>query len=616
MMHFRSGRGRSAIAAGLLLALLAARRPGLQAAETAESAGGVSSLARLTPADAGLSLEIEQLGDYAARFMGGPLFQRLAAFPPLARWVGQNGSRLARFRGEFQRRLGAAPEEVWSGIFGSRALFAVWPPAPESENGPVLLLVEARDRELLETAIERIAALQRVSARPQQSFSLPAGGQKCTVHVVGSQEKSKQLFLTSIGTLGIAANREELIRRVLSLYSSEEDSQRCLADLPGYLAANQRLSPEAAVRLFINPRPWDQRLWADWKRKPPESHDARAQKAVIDTWCATDYVIAGLQLDDSRANLEGYAAWNPEALPQPVRDASESFGGAAEFVAKIPKDALAAVAGRVDLGRLVWRFGLPAARAAASNKGSASPEWQPDWLLPAALAQGLGPNYVAYLAPCTPDGNATADASPLPLEWTAALATGPLEPGDQRPPLAELAEPVLHSALTAAQAASDADSSLSVKTLELGGTSMTSVTGLPLIGGRSLQFAYAVESGRFWLASSPFAIRRSLDLAVEDSLASTRQLKVLQQPSQLAYLNLRGLRETLRTFPAVVDILAAAKGLDREAARQSGRELLALSQLADVAVLAFRLDESGPALSLSISADAPESRSIDTPAAR
>ncbi len=213
MTHLQPGRRHSVFAVGLLLAMFGAGQPGTQAAETAEPSGGISALARLTPADAGLSLEIDQLGDYAARFMGGPLFQRLAGFPPLARWVGQNGARLARFRGEFQRRFDVAPEKAWSGIFGGRALFAVWPSVPDSQNGPALLLVEARDRELLEAAVERIAALQRDSAGLQKSFSLSAGGQECTVRVIGSQEKHEQLFLTTVGTLGIAANREELIRR-------------------------------------------------------------------------------------------------------------------------------------------------------------------------------------------------------------------------------------------------------------------------------------------------------------------------------------------------------------------------------------------------------------------
>ncbi len=145
---------------------------------------------------------------------------------------------------------------------------------------------------------------------------------------------------------------------------------------------------------------------------------------------------------------------------------------------------------------------------------------------------------------------------------------------------------------------------------------MTSVAGLPLVADRSLTFAYAVENGRFWLGSSPLAIRRSLDLAVEDSLASQRQLQTLRQPSQLLYLNLRGLRETLRANPAVVDFLTAAQGLDRGTAQRRFQESLAVSELADFAVLAFRLDESGPAFSLSISAEVPAPPSSEVPAAR
>lgn len=621
MTHWRPGQLAKAIALVWLLLLLSGSQ---QAAQALEQSAPEASLARLAPADAGLCLESDRLGEHAARFVAGPLFQRLKRFPPLAKWVAQNGALVGQYRAEFQRRLGVPPNKVWSGIFGGRTLFAVWPAAEEGASGPVLVVVEAPDGELLEQAIARIVALHADSGKRQTSVSLHAGEQECLVHILNSHDNREQWRLTKVGGLGIAANREELIRGALALYGGAEGAPESLADLSGYVAGNLRLSPNVALRLFINPRPWDEGLLADLKRKPPESDDARAQKAVIDAWRATEYVIAGLQLD-SQARLESYAAWNAAALPQPVRDAVESLSGPAELVARIPSNALAAIAGRVDLGRLVSQFGL---RGAASSESSGAgkqtglPAIKPEWLIPATFAHGLGPNYGAYLAPSSTNDEETGSVArqlPLPLDWAAALATRPLEPGDQRPPLAELAEPVLHSALSAARAASEAQSkqsSLRVKTLELGGTRMTSIAGLPIAQGGVLDFTYAVENARFWLASSPAAIRRSLDLAPEASLASLPQLQDLKAPSQLVYLNLRSIRETLQSSPSIVDFLAAHQGLDRDAAKRSCRELLALGELADIAVLAVRLDESGPAVLLSISAEGDATTSSTEPPAQ
>jgi hypothetical protein len=228
-------------------------------------------------------------------------------------------------------------------------------------------------------------------------------------------------------------------------------------------------------------------------------------------------------------------------------------------------------------------------------------------LLLGSLAQGVGPNFGAYLA-VRPAGDAGALESPLPLDWVAGLETRPLEPGDARPSLARLAEPLLHSTLAAAVAVTNAHSTsatASLDTRDVGGVSMTSVFGLAGPGGRPFSAAYAVVDDQFWAASSPHAIRRALELPVERSLGRLPQLGRIKDPSQLVYLNLKGIRELLQNSPAVVDFLAASNGLDREAAQRSGRELLALFQLADAAIVAVRRDESGVAACLHLAVEKP-----------
>ncbi len=616
-------RRGNAVAANCLLALVVSAAPEVAGEELAARPDAASSLAALTPADVGLCLETDRLGEHAATFVSGPLFQRLTSFPPLAKWVGQNGPQIHQFRSEFQRRFGLPPAKVWSGVFGGRTLFAVWPPAEEGTKGAALLLLEAPSRDVLDQTLERVVQLQREAGKWQDSLTVSCGEEACTVHVISGQEKSEQLFITSVGALGIAANREELVREALALRSGGESSRRTLANLPGYIAGNRRLSPRSAARLFVNPRPWDQGLSADLERKPPESHDAQVQRSFIETWRATEYVIAGLEVG-AHVSLEAYVAWNGSALPQPVRDTAASLSGSAELLEKVPNHALAAVVGRIDAGRMIWQFGLRAIAASRQSLPGAevkteAPAIPPDWLIPATFAHGIGPDYAAYLAPPGAAGeDEVVTPLRLPFEWIAALNTRPLEPGDQRPSLAELAEPVLHSALTAATAATESSPSrtpLRMETAELGGTRITSVVGLPGPKGRALRFAYAADKSRFWLGSGLAAIQRSRELPIEASLAGMPQLRRLDSPSQLIYLNLRGMRELLQSTPALVDFLGATQGLDRPSAQHSCQELIALGGLADLAVASIRFDESGPAVLISISADEAHASRAPKPAA-
>jgi hypothetical protein len=599
--------GCSVILACLLAACVVGRHSAA-AQEPADEPQRATSLAELVPADVGLCVETDRLAQHVASFMGGPLFERLSHFPPLAKWVGQNGAQIGLAKSEFQKRLGATPAEAWSGILSGRTLFAVWPPAGDSANGPALLLIEAKDRELLERVLRNFIAMQREAGKWKKTSTLEHAGRECEVHVI-SGDNGEQLYLASVDRLAVAANEESLIREMLALSAAEVGPRGALATLSGYVAGNKRLSPQTALRLFVNPRPWDAGLWADLKRKPPESPDAQFQKTVIETWQAADYIVAGVELG-SEATIETFAAWRTSALPPAVREAAECVSGRAALAERIPRNALAAVAGRVDWGRLIWRFSPPnrlGHKAGEEQRPEMAPGVSAEWLLPASLAHGIGPDFGAYLAPRSAAGGGKHE-SRLPLDFVAILQSRPLEPGDGRPSLAKLAEPVLHSLLTSATAATNAQSAqpaASLETIELGGLSMTSFAGLPGPRGRPLSATYAVVGDDFWLASSPAALHRGVDLPAENSLAASPPFDRVPNPSHLLHVDLQGVRQLLASSPGIVEFLAASKGLDRESARRSVRELLALGELADSASAVARLDETGVAACICVSGKSP-----------
>ncbi|HVW37099.1 MAG TPA: hypothetical protein VHB99_07330, partial [Pirellulales bacterium] len=522
--------------------------------------------------------------------------------------VGQNGAQIGLANSEFQKQLGASPAEAWSGILSGRTLFAVWPPAGDNADGPALLIVEATDPALLERLSRNFVAMLREAGKWKKTAMLEHAGRSCEVHVI-SGENGELLYLASIDRLAVAANDESLIRETLALSAAKAGPRGTLAALSGYVAGKDRLSPQTALRLFVNPRPWDAGLWADLQRKPPESHDARFQKAMIETWQATDYVVAGIALG-SDATVEAFAAWRTSALPSAVREAAECVSGRAAIAERIPRNALVAAAGRIDWGRLMWRFAPPSRTARKAGEGpppEAAPGVSAEWLLPASLAHGIGPDFGAYLAPPTVGGEAKHE-SRLPLDFVAILQSRPLEPGDDRPSLAKLAEPVLHSLLTSAAAATNAQSAqpaASLETIDLGGLAMISFAGLPGPRGRPLSATYAVVGDDFWLASSPAALHRGVDLSAEDSLANAAPFDRVPSPSHLLYIDLQGARQLLASSPGIVEFMAASKGLDRDAARRSVRELLSLGELADSASAVARLDESGIAACVRIAGQSP-----------
>ena len=232
------------------------------------------------------------------------------------------------------------------------------------------------------------------------------------------------------------------------------------------------------------------------------------------------------------------------------------------------------------------------------------------------LAGGVGPDFGAYLNTNDPTAHG-AQFGPthtaFPCDCVVGLRTRSLDPNDGRPALAELLEPLLHRALVVASELHNADLSHSiraeVRSHEVEGGRLTSVVGLaPFPAG--LEASFMVVDGRMLAGTSPDAVRRAATLSTSESLAHSSRFNAhisprLNHPSQLVYIDLAGLRRLLGASAEAIDFLAAVKGLDRRAAEHSGRELLALLQLADALVAAAQIDHDGLAAGIRLVVDAP-----------
>jgi len=575
-------------------------------------------LAELVSDDVGLVVEVRELAHQIETCVAGPMFRRVVHYPPFEKWTKQNGQFWSLLSAESLRRLGASPEDMATKLLGNEVLFAVWPPDGVSLHGEALFLTEAADDQLLKTVFDRLVAAHRERGQWKAEHLLDLDGRSLVVHEVETHGDQPRLFLAVADRLGIVATNERLVRDVVVRRTTSDVHRGTLGALPAYQNAARRLAPKAAVRLFVNPRAWDQVLSADLGKKDPASDEARTQAVVVETWRATEYLVAGLEFA-SNLSLEAFIRWDRHALPEAVREIADAAEGPSEFLEHVPAGAIVALAGHVDGARLLRRFGMPRPRASTgatspTSGSSHAPTPDPGGFALLTLAGGVGPDFGAYLYTHGPTAQAvqrgqTREA--LPFDCVVGLGTRSLDPVDGRPALAELLEPMLHRALVVAAELHNADPSFStraeVRSREMEGGHLTSVVGLvPFPAG--LEASYTVVEGRFLAGTSPEAVGRAARLSSSESLAHSPRFNShlsprLNKPSQLIYIDLTGLRQLLGASAEAIDFLAAAKGLDRHAAERSGRELLALLQLADALVAAAQIDHDGLAAGVRLVAD-------------
>jgi hypothetical protein len=499
-----------------------------------------SPLASLVSADVGLVIEVRRLAEHVDAFGAGPNCRRVSHYPPFEKWAHENGQFWNVISAEVVRRLGAAPVDIVTKLLGTEVLFAVWPPDDATGQGDALLLVRAADEPLLQTVLDRLVAVHRESGQWKGEHLLAQAGRKFVMHEIETRHDQPRLFLAVSGLLGVVSTNQRLVGEALAGAAGPNARHGTLADLPAYRAAAARLAGESVARLFVNPRAWDAPLAADLRKKQPGSDDARTQAVVVETWKATQYLAASIEVD-SRLSLEGFVKWDRGALPDAVREATDSVKGPAEFLNRVPADAMVTLVGRVDVGRLLAHFGMPrpttstpsasthAAGASAPGSADSSPPhssaFDPGWFAVLTFAGGLGADFGAYLVPRhQPAADESREVSPavLPFDGVAVLHTTSLESRDERPALAELIEPLLHRALVVATQVHNARHPqgpfAEVRSLQFAGLRLTSVVGLVAFP-RGLEAAYAVVDRCLLAGTSSEAVRQAAQPAGGDSLA-------------------------------------------------------------------------------------------------
>jgi hypothetical protein len=579
-----------------------------------ESPGAADTLIHLVPDDAGIVLHAENLADRLETFKKSALFQRLKAFPPLRAWRDSQQAELAAASRQVSQLLGATPDELWEHILGRELVLAVWPPdevalrekanQPGPASGPGLVLVRADSEKRLMRLIDAVSRLQAGDDRSDIRDASHHGIAYKEL-VVRAEGNDESLFLCSVDRVGILTNDERLIRRVIEAAAPPKtgliDRPATLDAFPPYRACLADLPLDAAIRVFVSARRWDESLKRDVEHA---SHAERGEKeGFLRFWQSVEYGGLALEIGD-RALLQGVVRMAPERLPAPLPEVLASFSGETAIVERIPAGCLAAVAGRCDLAGL-----FRAARSMAPPEERHGGAWD---LLDRVLKL-VGPDFAAYLtaagppsAAPTPDEGPQA-TPPLPLRWIVGIGVRQRQPGEKLPPGKEVLETLLPLSLQMTSLLREGAPLARLRTIARGNHRVTLIEHWWLLPPGSVA-AYVVTTDYLWAGASEATIHAALELSVEDSLARADRFRglvdrTLGVPTHLFYADLAAMRRLYAEHKnAFVAAVAEARGIPPDRAERGLAQLASILELADTVVASMHVDEQRISVALGASA--------------
>ncbi len=324
----------------------------------ATSIARAGSLAELVPSDVGICVQGRRLPTQFHAMLSGPLGQRILAHHAVKKWHSERDGDLKQLKRDLEAHFDMPFAELCDGVAGEEILLGVWPDeVPGRGDGPALLLVQARKPDILRRALQAICAEHEKSGELLPSEMASVGGQQHELQVLAPDGDEQRLYLVAVRELGVLSNSKPLAigaleRQAAANAAKDATAANSLAALPAYAAAAARLPADRTVTLFVNPRAWDQSLDVSVNADGDQDQLSAAERdKLLAAWRSTEYVAAAASLG---ASLRFDGVWHARAeeLPIEARELADATSGRAGFLEFVPKDALVALAGRAQWGRL------------------------------------------------------------------------------------------------------------------------------------------------------------------------------------------------------------------------------------------------------------------------
>ncbi|GAB4140451.1 MAG: hypothetical protein Tsb009_09780 [Planctomycetaceae bacterium] len=530
--------------------------------------------------DAGLCIQLKDLNSIVASFRKSGVPDRFGATEVFKTWINSRDfQNLKRGLKQIETVVGQPLGPLASDLFGRNVILAAYP-QPDREPAGVLIL-QAKKRSSLERAVQ---IWNQVSPKDIRQTIKYRG----TDYVRRTGHKNKKhLYYVVLGDVFAMSDHEAMIQKIIQRAgvqknSANHDKLQSLSNSSHYHRAMSQLTGNPSLTAYINPRPWDREFMKNGKT-------GSGQETFLTFWKNCRSIAIGLRLEGGIA-AELVADFHKGNLPTAWKRFARRTSGSPDFLSHVPNSALIVFAGRYDPEWIAELIRLNS----QGGKNTAIRQFRKhsravlmgldlvDDLLP-KLSENVG----MYVVP-----RVTSDKNVVPFDGLTAIGIN-------------LSSPVFLARLD--------------KAVTAGGTFLTTLYNLQLDEHQTAAVlksekrngvvirwvdrighyrpAVALSKNYILLASSPEMIEEFLSADKSSRLVSTPGFQKWRRDffptaNQLVLLNVRGLRDHIRSVkPVVVHWLAKSGSVNESTASQRLERLLDLLAGIDNVFLAIHVGE-------------------------
>lgn len=396
--------------------------------------------------DAALIVEVQDLEKQISLAKESEFVRRLKSSELHRTWIESRAfQNLTKSRTSIEKATKKPFEQLASELFGSAVVVALFRTGAGGQCSAVLL-TEADSVDVLDESIRLWN-----EAETQESTTLNHAGRNYVRRSrIRSDKEPELLYYAKLGRVFVLSDKEDLVRPVLELDAHRNSpgaaaAVRSIADSDQFQRSQSAIEQKPAAIAYINPRAWDEHF-------PLSENSSREERAIGQAWRRLDAVSLGFNLDQGPV-FELHALYSPAGLTDEWRHSISRMQGRAEFLTRIPSDAVIAFAGRHDLPSL-------ARLVAAAASAETDPEhWDSFRQVSRGLLLGLdlfddvlprfAPNYGGYGVA----GNLQQTPETPPLDLLVAFNIPDAEhPANSRPSLRDALDNGLNTGLNLAAA--------------------------------------------------------------------------------------------------------------------------------------------------------------------
>lgn len=582
MRSLTTGRWLSSVTTSLLAATIAFVAHALPA----HADEVTDALLGLVRQDAALVLEAPKVEEQVERIRNSDFYKRILASELYSKWIESDRFQsLLKSRDSIERSTNRSFAQLRREVFGNGLVAALFRTGETKYAG--LILAEAESAKVLEDAI----SAWNMSEQQDTTTSSHAGQEYFRRDRIRPNKSADTLYYAKFGRTFVLTESLELLKPVLELQSQRVGNAEAPAVVPvsilkssSFRKSRTALQRKPFVAAYINPRDWDSAF-------PVTETSNEIEKGIGKFWRRLETLALTVNLDEGPV-IETHAFFNNQNLPPMWSATIDRMQGPAEFLNRIPADAVIAFAGIHD--------GAQLARAVA---GAVSADMDPaQWDTFRQVGRGLllgrdlfddvlpafGPNVGGYAVARQADKPMIVDE--VPLEGLIAFNIPNLTANStENASIRDALDNALNTGLNLAAAHANSTQTKSpaiVRSDVGGGTILRWIEDLA--GYRP---AYALSSENLVISTTPEMVRKFMELKPAEFERTSHFGRVLTRyfpdENQVSFVDVKALRKLLESREqSLIESAVAAKSLSAEESAKRMKRLIDVANLVDSAFLA------------------------------